>query len=159
MNRLIALTLFLGICLLWSCKEEQKVPVRKVAIEFKEEGALSLIRQDSVLATFKIEIADNEYERQRGLMDRNSMQDDQAMLFIFPNSDFRSFYMKSTYIPLDIIYINSNQKIVSFQKNAKPLDETSLPSNAIAQYVLEIKGGLSDKYNLTVGDSIAFSRN
>ncbi len=144
--------------LLFGCKEDKKVPVKTVKIEFKKEGDLSVFKSDSVVASFSIEIAEDDYEQQRGLMDRKSMADDQAMLFIFPNSDYRSFYMKSTYIPLDIIYINSAKKIVSFQKNAKPLDEKSLPSNALAQYVLEINAGLSDRYNLAVGDSIDFSR-
>ena len=64
--------------------------------------------------------------------------------------------MKNTKIPLDIIYINAYKEIVSFQKNAKPFDETSLPSTASAKYVLEINSGLSDDWQLNVGDKISF---
>ena len=64
--------------------------------------------------------------------------------------------MKNTKIPLDIIYIDEDKTIVSFQKNAKPFDETSLPSNAPAKYVLEVNAGLSDQWQLEVGDSIEF---
>ena len=52
--------------------------------------------------------------------------------------------------------INDNKEIVSFQKNAKPFDETSLPSNALAKYVLEINAGLSDEWNIEVNDRIEF---
>ena len=143
-----------------SCKNDKKNISKPITVEFRKDGDLQLFssENDSILAQFKIEIADDEYERQRGLMDRRSMEDDQAMLFIFPRSNLRGFYMKSTYIPLDIIFIGSDQKIVSFQKNAQPLDEKSLPSNVPAQYVLEINGGLSDQIGLKVGDSIAFQR-
>jgi uncharacterized membrane protein (UPF0127 family) len=67
--------------------------------------------------------------------------------------------MKNTKIPLDIIYINADKKIVSIQKNAKPLDETSLPSEAPAKYVLEINAGLSDQWNLQSGDKIDYFEN
>ena len=76
------------------------------------------------------------------------------MLFIFDDEKERYFYMKNTKIPLDIIYINSNKTIVSFQKSAKPFDESSLPSNAPAQYVLEINAGLVDALGLVWYDKI-----
>jgi len=66
--------------------------------------------------------------------------------------------MKNTEIALDIIYINANKQIVSFQKNAIPFDVTSLPSLAPAQYVLEINAGLSDLWNLEVGDKIVWEK-
>jgi hypothetical protein len=60
---------------------------------------------------------------------------------------------------LDIIYLDETKKVVSIQKNAKPMDERSLPSTAPAKYVLEINGGLSDQLNIVEGDSISFSKN
>ena len=63
---------------------------------------------------------------------------------------------KNTKIPLDLIYINENKHIVSFQKNAKPYDESSLPSELPAKYVLEINAGLVDSWHLNVGDSIYY---
>jgi len=70
----------------------------------------------------------------------------------------RSFYMKNTYISLDIIYLDKDNVIVSIQENTKPLDETSLPSNFPAQYVLEINGGLSQKWSIGIGDKIVFTK-
>ncbi|MEO6346361.1 MAG: DUF192 domain-containing protein [Aquaticitalea sp.] len=128
-------------------------------IIFKKEGELTLkkVKSDSIIKALDIEIADDDYQTQTGLMYRESMEDNQGMLFVFPIADYHSFYMKNTLISLDIIYIDSNKKIVSIQKNAKPLDETSLPSSAPAQYVLEINAGLSDAWNLEVGDYIDYS--
>ena len=144
-----------------SCKEEPKQVNNQTEILFKKEGELSLFSKpsDSIIKKLDIEIADNEYERETGLMHRSSMKNDQGMLFIFKNSQPRYFYMKNTHIPLDIIYLSSDMKIVSFQNNAKPMDETSLPSNVNAQFVLEINGGLATQWNLKVGDSISFTKN
>lgn len=123
-------------------------------IAFTKQGELSLIKaeNDSIIATLDIEIADDEYKTQTGLMYRRSMAENQGMLFIFKDSQTRSFYMKNTEFALDIIYFNSEKEIVSIRKNAKPFDQTSLPSEAPAQYVLEVNAGLSDKWSLTKGD-------
>lgn len=144
-----------------ACKEKNKT-VNPVEITFKKEGELSIYsstNKDSVKVKLDIEIADNDYETQTGLMYRNSMKPNQGMLFIFDDLRERYFYMKNTHIPLDIIYIGADKRIVSFQKNAKPFDETSLPSKAPAKYVLEINAGKADAQGLQVGDSISFSEN
>lgn len=151
---------FICLCLLmYSCKEEKKQSkVTRVEIAFKKEGELSLLKasNDSLIQKLNIEIADDEYQTETGLMYRKSMDDNQGMLFIFPDSQYRYFYMRNTEIPLDIIYIDDDQTIVSIQKNAKPLDETSLPSEGPAKYVLEINAGLSTAWNLEKGDKIQF---
>ncbi|MFT5215441.1 MAG: uncharacterized membrane protein (UPF0127 family) [Glaciecola sp.] len=143
------------------CKEEPKSIVAPIKIEFNKEGTLQLYKHgtDSIISTFDIELAEDDYETQTGLMHRGSMQNNQAMLFIFPDVKTRSFYMKNTLISLDIIYIDDTQKVVSIQKSAKSMDETSLPSKAPAKFVLEINGGLSEKLNIVEGDSISFSKN
>ena len=78
------------------------------------------------------------------------------MLFIFNDETQRAFYMKNTQFPLDIIFIGSDRKVVSIQKNAKPLDLTSLPSEGPAQFVLEVNAGLSDTWTLEKGDSVVW---
>lgn len=148
----------LPCALIWACKNEPKNEIKTEKIDFTKEGELSLFSQDSLLTTFDIEVAESEYETQTGLMYRESMKENQGMLFIFSDVRYHSFYMKNTKIALDIIYIDENSKIVSFQKNTKPFDETALPSEAPVKYVLEINAGLSEKLNLVKGDSIAFKR-
>ncbi len=141
-----------------SCKEDKKA-IKPVVISFKKEGELTLYKgsSDSIVKTLDIEIADDDYQTQTGLMYRDSMKDSQGMLFIFPDEKYHSFYMKNTKIPLDIIFLNADKTIINIQKNAKPYDETSLPSKAPAKYVLEINAGLSDEWKLTAGDSISFN--
>ncbi|WP_223033055.1 DUF192 domain-containing protein [Hanstruepera marina] len=142
-----------------SCKEEKK-SVKQTKVTFKKEGELQLIKaaNDSVIAELDIEIADNDYETQTGLMYRESMKANRGMLFIFPNSRPRSFYMKNTKIPLDLIYLDTDKIVVSFQENAKPFDESSLPSNAAAKYVLEVNAGLVKQWQLEIGDKMTFTK-
>ncbi|WP_299220055.1 DUF192 domain-containing protein [uncultured Aquimarina sp.] len=149
---------------IFSCKQEEKnQKIVTEEIQFTKEGELSIYNiGDSIpkqVVALDIEIADNDYERETGLMYRKSMEEKRGMLFIQKDFKPQSFYMKNTLIPLDIIYIDDEFKIVSFQKNAKPLDETSLPSGKPAKYILEINAGLSDQWNLKVGDSIYFKKN
>jgi len=150
---LAALTLFPVAC---NESKENKTLTREVL--FKKEGELKLLKKDSdsILAEIEIEIAQGEYETQTGLMYRKSMRQDRGMLFIFPNETMRSFYMKNTEFPLDIIFINKDREVVNIQKNAKPLDPTSLPSSGPVKYVLEVNEGLSDTWGLQPGDLISW---
>ena len=154
--------LFLGSCFLVtnlvSCKEDKKV-IKQTEIVFKKEGELTIHKvSDSTEIKLDIEIADTEFDEQTGLMYRESMDKNQAMLFVFEDESERFFYMKNTKIPLDILYINANKTIVSFQKNTTPFDESSLPSNAPAKYVLEVNAGLADTWGLGIGDSISYKQ-
>lgn len=85
-----------------------------------------------------LELACTPAERQQGLMYRKSMPETQGMLFIFPYEQIQSFWMKNTYIPLDMIHINKNKEIVGIVENAKPHDETSRSVGKPALYVLEV---------------------
>ena len=84
------------------------------------------------------------------------MDEARGMLFVFPNSEQRSFWMKNTFIPLDIIYISADKEIVKIVKNAVPRSEKSLLSEKDAMYVVEVVGGFCDKYNIIEGDKIDF---
>ncbi len=123
--------------------------------KFKKEGELTIT--DS-LGNSKIkidlEIAKTEYERQLGLMNRNTMEENQGMLFIFQVERLQSFWMRNTLIPLDIIFINKNNEIVTIHKNTKVLSTQSYPSSEPAIYVLEVNGGFTDRKNIVKGDKI-----
>jgi uncharacterized membrane protein (UPF0127 family) len=86
------------------------------------------------------------------------MSDEQGMLFIFSEAAEQSFWMKDTYISLDIIYVDDKKEIVSIQKYTTPQSEESLPSYKKAQYVVEVNAGFCDKYHIAFGDRIAFTR-
>src|SRR3989344_2335385 len=74
--------------------------------------------------TFEVEIADTSLERAQGLMFRAELKEYQGMLFIFPISEKHSFWMKNTFIPLDIIWIDENFEIVYIYENAQPCKES-----------------------------------
>jgi uncharacterized membrane protein (UPF0127 family) len=156
---LLPFFLFIITLLVISCNEEQK-QIKQTVITFNEEGALNLINAetDSIIKSISIEIADDEYQTQTGLMYRDNIKDSQGMLFIFPDAQYRSFYMKNTKIPLDILYFDEQKKLINIQKNTQPFKETSLPSKAPAKYVLEINAGLSDLWKIKEGDRIEFTK-
>lgn len=141
-----------------SCKGENKTEIKTETIDFTKEGELSIFKKDSLLINLDIELAETDYETQTGLMYRESMEENEGMLFIFPEESVHSFYMKNTTLPLDIIFIDNDLKIASFQKNTIPLNETGLSSQVPIQYVLEVNSGLADQWNLALGDSISFMR-
>ena len=126
---------------------------------FKKQGELSFINatDNKATNTISIEFAKDEYSREKGLMYRRSMEEKQGMLFFFEDAAPRNFWMKNTYISLDIIYIGEDKKIVSIQKSAIPLSEESLPSYKNAMYVLEVIAGFTDKYGIKEGDEIQFT--
>ncbi|OIQ21629.1 DUF192 domain-containing protein [Lacinutrix sp. MedPE-SW] len=140
-----------------ACKSEPKT-VKQAKVTFSKEGELTLYKSDSdtIIAKLDIEIAKTDFEIQTGLMYRDSMKENQGMLFVFNEIRERNFYMKNTRFPLDLIFLDHNKKVVSFQENAQPLDERSLPSNALAQFVLEVNAGLCEKWFLEVGDTMDY---
>jgi uncharacterized protein len=99
----------------------------------------------------QVEIADEEAEQKRGLMERTALAEDAGMLFVFPRERPLSFWMKDTLIPLSIAYIDGDGGIVDIQ-NMQPLDETSHPSAAPAQYALEVNQGFFEERGVQVGD-------
>ncbi|MFS4417213.1 DUF192 domain-containing protein [Maribacter sp. 2307ULW6-5] len=156
--------LFLCCCIFligMGCKEGGTTKIKTEPVTFTKEGTLTIKKAvtDSIVAQLDIEIAETDYETQTGLMYREGMEDTQAMLFIFPDMAMHSFYMKNTQFPLDLIFIDDQLNIASFQENAQPYSEDGLSSQVPIQYVLEVNAGLAEKWTLDVGDRIAFSRN
>ncbi|MCM5662827.1 DUF192 domain-containing protein [Galbibacter mesophilus] len=157
--RVLLVLVFFCLALVSCETNENKKEVITEEVSFKKEGELTISRGDSIIIEkIDIEIADNEYERQTGLMYRTSMKNNQGMLFVFPDEEQRFFYMKNTEIPLDIIYINSEKQVVSMVKNAQPRNEASLPSKKPAQYVLELNAGIANEWKLAEGDKISYSK-
>ena len=127
--------------------------------DFLKEGMLSFYTPDGTyLTTIDIELAENNDERRVGLMFRDTMGDNQGMFFIFPYDDMQSFWMKNTILPLDMLFINSKNEIVTIHKNTTPYAETSYPSTLPAQYVLEVNAGYTDRFGITEGYRIGWMR-
>jgi uncharacterized membrane protein (UPF0127 family) len=103
---------------------------------------------------FTVEIADTHEKQGLGLMFRDSMPADEGMLFIFPNEAFRSFWMKNTRIPLDIMYFNKDLEMVSVSADTPPCKVRncpSYPSAAPAMYVLELNAGMAAELGVGPG--------
>lgn len=103
-----------------------------------------------------IEIADSPEEHQQGLMFRTSLKENRGMLFIFEQPSAVAFWMKNTLIPLDIIFIDGNNRITDIQ-TAHPCTADPCPTYKPTQqilYVLEVNAGFAEKNNINVGDKV-----
>jgi len=127
---------------------------------FTKEGELSFTDSLSITKTkIDLEIADNEYERELGLMKRVEMKENQGMLFIFPDEQIRSFWMRNTLISLDMMFINAAKEIVTIHRNTTKLSDQTYPSSKPAMYVVEVVAGFADRHNIKTGDRIDWKRN
>jgi len=104
---------------------------------------------------YHFEVAKTPEEKAKGLMFRENLDENNGMLFIFDQSQFRRFYMKNTSIPLDIAFIDSELKIIDIQE-MEPLNEKPILSKFKAQYALEVNRGFFVKAEIKLGDEIVF---
>jgi uncharacterized membrane protein (UPF0127 family) len=104
---------------------------------------------------FKVEDADTDRRREVGLMCRQILAPDRGMLFDFhkPTDDV-AFWMRNTLIPLDIVFIRPDGRVLSIARNAHPLDDTPLPAGGTVRAVLEIAGGRAAEIGLLPGDRV-----
>ena len=106
-----------------------------------------------------VEVADSEEERKRGLMWRKKLNNDAGMLFVFKDSSIRYFWMKNTFIRLDMAFIDTNMVIRTVRTAAKTNDSTTIYSSFVpVQYVLEINAGWFEQHNIEPGDTITFDK-
>lgn len=117
---------------------------------------LQIVSANGTRHSFRTEIADTVEKRTIGMMFRKKMDKDFAMLFVFDGDGEQehSFWMKNTMIPLDIVFIGKDGTIRHIHPEAKPYDETGIPSEGLAFSVLEIKGGRAAKLGLKPGDVV-----
>lgn len=127
-------------------------------LKFMKEGKLHFLdaQTGNAVVGIDIEVAKSSYEIEKGLMHRRSLPANGGMLFVFDDEHYRTFWMKNTYIALDILFVNANKEIIRIRKNAEPLSELSIPSGGKAKYVVEVLAGFTDAYQLHLGDHIDF---
>lgn len=147
-------------------KKESSAPAPQPIIKtydppFVKEGELDIIDATTgkLIKRISIEIAEDQKEISQGLMYRTSMLDTLGMLFIFEQPGEHIFWMKNTIIPLDIIFVNEQQKVVTIQRNTTPYSENQIHSEKPVLYVIEVNAGFCDRYGVKVGDRIRFDRN
>lgn len=132
--------------------------VVKPMLDFDLEGIVSFYTEtrDSITSIY-VEIADNDRERQKGLMYRENIPDTVGMLFIFPIEESQAFWMRNTPSSLDIMYCDSQFRIVSVYENTRPNSDESLPSGDPAQYVIETKAGFCERFGIRKGDFFRYT--
>ncbi|MBI5804184.1 DUF192 domain-containing protein [Candidatus Pacearchaeota archaeon] len=120
---------------------------------------LGLYQEDRVCIDekcVKVEVAKTPAERARGLMFRESLPENEGMLFVFPEENIYSFWMKNTLIPLEIIWIDENFKVVDIQKAVPCLEDecqSYIPTEE-SRYVLEVNSNFSEDNKIKVGDEV-----
>ena len=124
------------------------VPVRADGIETLEIVTAGGTR------SVQVEIAKDDAARQRGLMYRRFMPSEHGMLFEFEREAPQSFWMKNTYIPLDMIFISQTGVVTNIVANAEPLSERVIPSGPPCAAVLELNGGAAAAMGMKVGDIV-----
>ena len=104
--------------------------------------------------TLRVDIAATVPARARGLMFRRRLAPDEGMLLLWKKPRRVSIWMKNTYVPLDIVFIGPDWRIVRIHENARPLDPSLIPSRMPVLAVLEIRAGMADKLGLAPGLSL-----
>jgi hypothetical protein len=107
-------------------------------------------------SVFQVEIADTPAKRELGLQYRRELAVDRGMIFLFSAPSVQAFWMKNTPLPLDMIFIGSDRKIVGIVEQTVPFSLDSRSVGRPSQFVLEINGGLAKRHGIKAGDAVRF---
>ena len=140
--RSIALVGFLSACIVSACAQPSKLPV--------VEGRF-VTTSGATTPNFKLEVCANDGERAMGLMYRRALAKDAGMIFLFPEERHNSFWMKNTYIPLDMVFVGRDMKVVGVLHNVPPLNELPRSVGKLSMYVLEFAAGAMKLHGVEVG--------
>ena len=124
-------------------------PARAASIQ-----PLEIVTKSGV-QVFSVEMATTEEEKTTGLMYRKELPDGKGMLFDFSPEQQISMWMKNTYIPLDMIFIRADGRILRIAENTEPLSTKIISSGGLAKGVLEVIAGTAQKYGIQPGDRVA----
>jgi len=116
-----------------------------------------LLRGDWGTARFSVEVADDDAERAQGLMNRENLASAAGMLFWYETPSAPAFWMRNTLIPLDMIFLDPQGRVVHVHENARPLDETPISGGPGVQAVLEINGGFAGRLGIAPGTELQHS--
>ena len=144
LDRLCAFARVMTYCLIYSCFTSAFADTAAVQIQFS----------GSANAVFVAEIASDDESRAKGLMHRTHLPDCSGMWFDFGNPKVVAMWMRDTFIPLDIIFVGSDFRVLSIFQNADPLSDSLIKSPQATQYVLEINAGEAVQNNLAVGQHV-----
>ena len=136
------LVVFVVACALGACAQSSKLPT--------VEGAFRNV--DGVRTpTFKLEVCANDAQRSLGLMYRRSVPEKSGMIFVFSEERENTFWMKNTYIPLDMVFVDRGMKVVGILENVPPLNEAPRTVGRPSMYVLEFAAGTMKRVGVQPG--------
>ena len=140
-----ALAAFIVACALSACAQSSKLPIVEGYFT-KADG--------SKTDTFKFEVCANDAERSLGLMYRRSLPDNAGMIFVFPDEKENTFWMKNTYIPLDMVFVDKDLKVVGILADVAPLNEAPRTVGRPSMYVLDFSAGTMKKQGVSPGAKV-----
>ena len=144
----LATLLLCMTALLAGCGDDSRRP--ETEPRFRADGVLEFLRPDgSRITAIAIEIAEDDSAQARGLMQRRSLPERGGMLFVDEEPSMQSFWMRNTYLPLDIIFVDADSQVVNIAERTRPLSEEFVESTAPAQFVVEVRGGFVERYGLS----------
>jgi uncharacterized protein len=147
-SRAVAVALAAAAVLACAAKEAKEAPVPASAVVIET--------RDGARHRVAVELARTDAERARGLMERAKLGPEDGMLFLFTESDDHGFWMKNTFIPLDMIFIGEDGRVVGIVESAAPGTTTLRGVGAPSRYVLEVNGGWSRAKGVRAGDRVRF---
>ena len=124
----------------------QPPPTPRVIFEVPGIGAVPV----------RVEIARTPAQRARGLMYRRTLEPDAGMLFVYPYPRLRTFWMRNTYVSLDMIFVGRDRRVVGVVERAVPLDEAPCEIDAPAQYIVEVNAGFAREHGIFAGVPVTF---
>ena len=127
-------------------------------IKFSKTEIFIVNKRNDKIIKFSVDLADTKLKREIGLQCKKDLKENEGMLFVWNSEEQRFFWMKNTKFHLDIIFINSDFKIVDIFFNAKPFSLINISSSRKAQYVLELNKGIFKNLDLMIGDRLEFQR-
>jgi uncharacterized membrane protein (UPF0127 family) len=164
--RMPALAVAVVACVL-ACREGGTQPAPAAAgagARAKEEAAVQALREVKATFTtpsgtrseFTVEVVDTPATRERGLMHRKALAPDRGMVFVFPKDDVQTFWMKNTYIPLDMVFVGADLRVVGVVEDARPLtlDMRSVP--VPSRYVVELNAHVARARGIGPGTRVSF---
>ena len=117
-------------------------------------GPVARLHAAGTTVDVALEIADTPETRTRGLMYRSELPDGRGMLFVFDKEEDHEFWMKNTFIPLDMVFIGTDSRVVGVHPNATPLSTANVGVGRPSRFVLEVPGGWAARHRVAAGDQV-----
>lgn len=133
-----------------------KTPEMTADSGFKQD-TLKIVTAGKKEHSFKIEVAETQAQREKGLQGRTEIAEGYGMLFIYPEDTFIQMWMKDTPLSLDMLFLDSKGEIIHIAAKTKPESTDIISTRRDARGVFEVLGGTAEKLGIKVGDKVVYS--